>query len=85
MLNGSYFCNSYAMAEVWPMYRKCMHRVVIYPKDIMIITGKSERYSRYLIQRIKKHLNKEDHQLVSITEFCNYMGLEREEVDNCIH
>jgi hypothetical protein len=61
-----------------------MKRVVIYPKDIMIITGKSERYSRYLIQRIKKHLNKEDHQLVSITEFCVYMGLERDEVEACI-
>ncbi len=61
-----------------------MKRVVIYPKDIMIITGKSERYSRYLIQRIKKHLNKEDHQMVSITDFCTYMGLERDEVEASI-
>ncbi len=52
-----------------------MKRVVIYPKDIMIITGKSERYSRYLIQRIKKHLGKEEHQVISIQEFCEYMGL----------
>ena len=58
-----------------------MKRVVIYPKDIMIITGKSERYSRYLIQRIKKHLNKQDHQVVSISEFCDYMGLDPEEVE----
>ncbi|MFT6923850.1 MAG: hypothetical protein ACJA1C_002870 [Crocinitomicaceae bacterium] len=61
-----------------------MKRVVIYPKDIMIITGKSERYSRYLIQRIKKHLNKEDHQIVSIKEFCSYMGLDKDEVEGCI-
>ena len=45
-----------------------MKRVVIYPKDIMIITGKSERYSRYLIQRIKNHLKKEDHQVVQALE-----------------
>ena len=57
-----------------------MKRVVIYPKDIMIITGKSERYSRYLIQRIKKHLGKEDHQVVSVSEFCEYMGLVQSEV-----
>jgi hypothetical protein len=57
-----------------------MKRVVIYPKDVMIITGKSERYSRYLIQRIKKHLNKEDHQVVSVSEFCDYMGLRIEEI-----
>lgn len=61
-----------------------MRRVVIYPKDIMIITGKSERYSRYLIQRIKKHFKKEDHQVVSISEFCNYMGLEISNVEGSI-
>lgn len=61
-----------------------MKRVVIYPKDIMIITGKSERYSRYLIQRIKQHLKKEQHQVVSISEFCTYMGLEPEEVEQTI-
>ena len=62
-----------------------MKRVVIYPKDIMIITGKSERYSRYLIQRIKKHLGKEDHQVVSIGEFCEYMGLEEDEISSILY
>ena len=61
-----------------------MKRVVIYPKDIMIITGKSERYSRYLIQRIKQHLGKENHQVVSIGEFCEYMGLEENELEKSI-
>lgn len=61
-----------------------MKRVVIYPKDIMIITGKSERYSRYLIQRIKKYLDKQDHQVVSISEFCDYMGLDPEEIESNI-
>lgn len=58
-----------------------MKRIIIYPKDIMIITGKSERYSRYLIQRIKKHLGKEDHQVVSVSEFCDYMGLDLSEIE----
>ena len=61
-----------------------MKRVVIYPKDIMIITGKSERYSRYLIQRIKKYFKKEDHQVVSVAEFCTYMGLDPDEIEHCI-
>jgi uncharacterized protein (UPF0305 family) len=51
-------------------------RLIIYPKDIMMITGKSERYSRYLHKRIKKHFGKEDHQVLSVGEFCNYMGLD---------
>ena len=61
-----------------------MKRVVIYPKDIMIITGKSERYSRYLIQRIKQHLGKENHQVVSVSEFCEYMGLHADSIENCL-
>lgn len=61
-----------------------MKRVVIYPKDIMIITRKSERYSRYLIQRIKKHLGKEDHQVISIQEFCTYIGLDELEIQSTI-
>lgn len=61
-----------------------MKRAVIYPKDVVLITGKSERYARYLITRIKKHFQKEDHQVVSITEFCAYMGLEISEVQELI-
>ena len=58
-----------------------MKRVVIYPKDIMCITGKSERYSRDILKKIKTHLKKEEHQYVSIQEFCNYMGLSIEELN----
>lgn len=61
-----------------------MKRIVIHPKDIMIITGKSERYSRYLIQRIKKHLGKEEHMVISIEEFCGYMGLDQDRVEGLI-
>ena len=62
-----------------------MKRVVIYPKDIMIITGKSERYSRYLIQRIKKHLGKEDHQVVTIKEFSDYIGIQEIELHELLY
>ncbi len=36
-------------------------RLIIYPKDIMLITSKSEHYSRHLLKRIKKQLGNEDH------------------------
>jgi hypothetical protein len=55
-------------------------RICIYPKDIAIITGKTERYGRSLLNRIRKHFSKEPHQVVSISEFCDYMGLNKEEV-----
>ena len=50
-------------------------RVVVYPKDISQITGKSERYGRKLLKTIKETNEKEDHQFVSLEEFSDYTGL----------
>jgi hypothetical protein len=58
-----------------------LKRVVIYPKDIMQITGKSERYSREILRKIKALHNKEKHQLVSLQEFCTFIGLNTDEVE----
>ena len=55
-----------------------MERICIYPKDIQLVTGKSERYGRSIIQQIKKEYAKANHQLVTIEEFCRYMGLQSE-------
>ena len=57
-----------------------MKRVVIYPKDVMIITGKSDRYSRNVLKKVKAHFEKEDHQYITVKEFCIYMGLEVEQI-----
>jgi hypothetical protein len=59
-------------------------RIIIYPKDIQRITGKSERYGRLLIKRIKDHFKKEEHQFVSVEEFCDYTGLKYERVTDCL-
>ncbi|MBU3659046.1 MAG: hypothetical protein FGM14_04200 [Flavobacteriales bacterium] len=53
-----------------------MQRVVIYPKDIMIITGRSERYSRNLLKQIKTSYSKLKHQPLTIDEFSHYMGFD---------
>lgn len=57
-----------------------MNRLCIYPKDIMIITGRSDRYGRNLIKKIKDHFNKPQHQVVTVDEFCQYMGLQQDVV-----
>lgn len=59
-------------------------RICIYPKDIQRITGKSERYSRYLIVKIKASLHKDKHQAVTVKEFCTYMGIPYEAVRELI-
>jgi len=55
-------------------------RICIYPKDIAIITGKTERHGRSLLNRIRKHFDKQQHQVISVSEFCDYMGLKEDEV-----
>jgi hypothetical protein len=55
-------------------------RLCIYPKDVQRITGKSERYSRILLQKIKGKYEKEVHQFVTVEEFCLYTGLKKEHV-----
>ena len=59
-------------------------RICIYPKDIQLITGKSERYSRDLILNIKSSLNKPEHQFLTVQEFCTYMGIPYESVREAI-
>lgn len=57
-----------------------MIRIVIYPSDVMLLTNKSESYARRSIQNLKKNLNRDKHQAVTIKEYCHYYGLEIDEV-----
>jgi len=46
----------------------------------MVITGRSDKFGRNLIKKIKLHFQKQEHQVVSIEEFCKYMGLQSDMV-----
>ena len=50
-------------------------RACIYPKDVQRITGKSERYSRKLLNKIREENSKKPHQFISVDEFCKFTGL----------
>lgn len=56
-------------------------RGCIYPKDIQRITGKSYRQSLRMLQQIKRDLNKEKEQYITIEEFSNYTEINRVEVE----
>jgi len=60
-------------------------RVCIYPKDIQLITGRSERYGRKLIQDIREYLGKQSHQFVTTEEFSEYTGISIDVVNRFIH
>ena len=55
-------------------------RIIIYPKDVQRITGKSDRYGRLLLSRIRHQFAKQPHQFVSLDEFCQFTGLEHDQV-----
>ncbi len=60
-------------------------RICIYAKDIQLITGRSERYGRKLLQTIRETLDKEPHQFVTIHEFSEYSGIEIEVIEQYIN
>tara|TARA_R110002124_G_scaffold80255_1_gene212553 strand:+ start:279 stop:479 length:201 start_codon:yes stop_codon:yes gene_type:complete len=55
-------------------------RICIYPKDIQLVTGRSERYARTYYRQLKDVLAKEDHQFITIEEFCTYADLPLDQV-----
>ena len=55
-------------------------RICIYTKDIVRITGKSERSGQRLLVQIRKHLKKSSNQVVSVDEFCSFIGLDSDRV-----
>jgi spore coat polysaccharide biosynthesis protein SpsF (cytidylyltransferase family) len=61
-----------------------MKRIVLHTKAVMNITGKSERYSRELIKKMKEHYLKKSHQYVTIKECSQYLGLDVEEVEDVL-
>lgn len=61
-----------------------MRRICITTTDVMFITGKSERQARNIINDVKDHYRKSKHQVVTIKEFCEYMGIKEEEINHFI-
>jgi hypothetical protein len=59
-------------------------RICIYPKDIVLVTGKSYRQSVRLLNGIRANLNKSAGDFVTIEEFCNAVGLRKEDVEPLI-
>lgn len=53
-------------------------RIVIYPKDVQIITGKSYRQSLRILQKLKIKLRKDPHQYITFEEYNKYYGIKYE-------
>jgi hypothetical protein len=57
-----------------------MRRSIITRKDIEIIKGCSRKTALKLLNTLRDVLNKQPHQIISIREYCQYEGLNYDEV-----
>lgn len=55
-------------------------RIVVYPKDVMNITGRRQRASRKLLDRIRIQNGKDPEAFVTLEEFCRFTGMKEEYV-----
>ena len=62
------------------MNQKVPHRIVIYIKDIMNITGRRERAASKMMAAMKKKYKKKRTDFLTVKEFCAYTGFNEESV-----
>ncbi|SFU01908.1 hypothetical protein SAMN04489724_3346 [Algoriphagus locisalis] len=60
-------------------------RCVIYPKDVQVITGRSERYGHSILVKIKVRNGKEPYQFVTLHEFAEFSGIPLAQVESYIY
>jgi hypothetical protein len=64
--------------------KKFPTRVVLYPRDIENITGRSDRTARRLLQKIRLALGKSHGEFVTIKEFCSLCGIDEDLIQEFI-
>jgi len=56
-----------------------LKRITIYTKDIEVLTGRTDRYARTVMRALRLKHKKQKHQLVSLRELCEYLGIPEQE------
>lgn len=57
------------------------NRMVVYPKDVMLITGiQDARTARKFLDKIRKKFKKTKGAFISLDEFCEFTGFKEERV-----
>lgn len=55
-------------------------KLIIRNGDIQRILEVTERQARNKMLKIREYFNKEKHQVITVNEFCDYIGLKYEDV-----
>ncbi|WP_211327235.1 hypothetical protein [Chitinophaga flava] len=56
------------------------NRILIYAKDVMNITGRSERTARKILQQIRQAKGKKKGDMITVVEFCQFTGIDQQQV-----
>jgi len=59
---------------------KAMKKVIITTGDVQNVVGIGERQARNVIAKIREYYDKERHQLITVKEFCDYYGVQYEDI-----
>jgi hypothetical protein len=62
------------------MKREALKRIVIFPKDVINITGLKRRAAQHLLRNIRQDLGKPPGGFVTITEFASYVHMTESEI-----
>jgi hypothetical protein len=57
------------------------NRLVLYPKDVQLITGRGLRYAQRILRIIRKKYGKTQDQFVTVEEFCEVSGLTPRQIE----
>jgi hypothetical protein len=76
--------NYFLISKTYNYMNNIPKRAVIFKQDIMLITGRGERYCERLMKQMRKSLNKQGLALISIDEFVQFTGLSKELVESYI-
>ena len=58
------------------------HRIVLYAKDLVILTGRSLRHCQKLISKMKIHFGKSKDQQVTKEEAAEFLGLPKKTIED---
>lgn len=61
-----------------------MNRICIYTKDVQIITGKSDKTARAIINKIRKNNNKQKDQPITVQELATFLGVKIDEIERAM-
>lgn len=56
-------------------------RCVVYPKDVQLITGRSESYGVKLLNKIRHFFGKKPYQFITVSEFSEFSGIPVSQVE----